>query len=53
MEAGEEVELAKHAQKGGETQKTSVKSVDDLSDRDEMELVFQGARHGDRNQYGV
>jgi hypothetical protein len=57
VEPGEEIELAKHAQTRGETEKTSVKSLDDLSDdrasRDDMELVYHPAQREGNDQYGV
>jgi hypothetical protein len=57
VERSEEVELAKHAQKRGETENKSVKSLYDLpgeqTSRDDMELVYHNAQREGRDQYGV
>jgi hypothetical protein len=56
-ESIEHVELAKHAQKRGVTEKPSVRSMFDVWDgrvsRDDMEMVYHPTHHQGREEYGV
>jgi len=55
VEPGEEVELAKHAQKRGEAEKMGAKSLYDFdrASNDDVDLVYHPDQRDGRDQYGV